>query len=66
MTSAIRKQIERSRLASKGGKRVDIYLSGDEVQALQAYQAALGLDHLTDAVRALIRPHIPKPGEPVF
>ena len=66
MTAAIRKQIQRSRLAYSGGKRLDLYLTKDEHEALDAFRMALNLPSLTDAVKALIEPFLPNPGEPPF
>ena len=54
MTATIRKQIQRSRLAYSGGKRLDLYLTKDEHEALDAFRMALNLPSLTDAVKALI------------
>jgi hypothetical protein len=56
----------RERLASEGGKRLDLYLTKEEAKALEAFRVACGLRNATDAVKALIEPHMPKPGEPAF
>jgi hypothetical protein len=66
MTATIRKQIQRSRLAHSGGKRLDLYLTKQEAEALEAFRVACGLRNATDVVKALIKPHMPKPGEPAF
>lgn len=66
MTATIRKQIQRSRLAHSGGKRLDIYLTKEEREALEAFRMATNLPSLTDAVKALIEPLMVKPGEPAF
>lgn len=64
MTATIRKQIQRSRLAHSGGKRLDLYLTKEESEALEAFRTALNLPSLTDAVKALIEPFLPSPAKP--
>jgi hypothetical protein len=66
VTATIRKQIQRSRLAHSGGKRLDLYLTKEEGETLEVFRVARGLPNATEAVKALIRPHMAKPGEPVF
>ena len=66
MTATIRKQIQRSRLAHSGGKRLDLYLTKEEGETLEAFRVARGLPNATEAVKALIEPHMTKPGEPIF
>lgn len=66
MTSTLRAQLARSRLVHSGGKRLDVYLTKDEHEALDAFRMALNLPSLTDAVKALIEPFLPSPGEPPF
>ena len=63
MTATIRKQIQRSRLAHSGGKRLDLYLTKEEREALEAFRMAMNLPSLTDAVKALIEPHIGRMGD---
>lgn len=57
MTAAIRKQIQRSHLKQGGGKRLDMYLSADELRALDSYRMAMGLRYPADAIKAMIRAH---------
>jgi hypothetical protein len=66
MTATIRKQIQRAHLKHNGGKRLDLYLTKEEGETLEAFRVARGLRTATDAVKALIEPHMAKPGEPVF
>ena len=66
MTATIRKQIQRAHLTHNGGKRLDLYLTKEEGETLEAFRVARGLRTATDAVKALIVPHMAKPGEPVF
>ena len=61
-----RKAIRRSILKQEGLHRIEVWLSDEEVNALRSFRMARGLSATTDAVRALIAPHIPKPGEPLF
>lgn len=63
MTATIRKQIQRSRLAHSGGKRLDLYLTKEEGETLEAFRVARGLRTATDAVKALIEPHIGRMGD---
>lgn len=56
MTATIRKQIQRSRLAHSGGKRLDLYLTKEEAEALEAFKVRGRHKNLTDAVKALIAP----------
>ena len=64
MTAAIRKQIQRSRLAHSGGKRLDLYLTKEEGETLEAFRVARGLPNATEAVKALIEPFLPNPAKP--
>jgi len=63
MTATIRKQIQRSRLAHSGGKRLDLYLTKEEGETLEAFRVARGLPNATEAVKALIEPHIGRLGD---
>lgn len=55
MTATIRKQMQRYRLSQGGGKRLDLYLSADELAALEAYRIAHGLTYPADAVKSLLK-----------
>lgn len=66
MTATIRKQIQRAHLKHNGGKRLDLYLTKEECQTLEAFKVRGRHSSLTDAVKALIEPHMTKPGEPAF
>lgn len=56
MTATIRKQIQRSRLTHSGGKRLDLYLTKEEAEALETFKVRGRHKNLTDAVKALIAP----------
>lgn len=56
MTATIRKQIQRAHLKHNGGKRLDLYLTKEECQALEAFKVRGRHASLTDAVKALIAP----------
>ena len=63
MTATIRKQIQRAHLKHNGGKRLDLYLTKEECGALEAFRTVRGLPSLTEAVKALIEPHIGRMGD---
>ncbi len=55
LTPTQRKQAQRSRLISGGGRRVEVHLTGDDLTALQGWAKAKGIDRLSDAVKEMIR-----------
>jgi len=61
-----RKAIRRSILKQEGLHRVEVWLNEEEISALRWFRVARGITTTTDAIRALIAPHLPKPGEPLF
>lgn len=52
--STLRKQAQRSRLTSGGGKRLDLALTGAEVEALTKWKTARGITRDVDAIKAMI------------
>lgn len=56
MTATIRKQIQRAHLKHNGGKRLDLYLTKEEAEALESFKARGRHASLTHAVKALIAP----------
>jgi len=63
LTATIRKQIQRAHLKHNGGKRLDLYLTKEEGETLEAFRVARGLPNATEAVKALIEPHIGRLGD---
>jgi hypothetical protein len=53
----------RERLASEGGKRLDLYLTKEEAEALEAFKVRGGHSSLTDAAKALIAPLAEREGD---
>jgi len=66
MTATLRTQLARSRQAQSGAKRVEVVLDADEQNALHWFRVARGLTSTSEAIKALIEPHILKPGEHPF
>lgn len=64
--STLRTQLQRSRLAHSGGKRLDVHLTAQEVEILDAYRMARGLPNITAAIKSLIEPHLARMGDPAF
>lgn len=54
LTPTQRKQAQRSRLTSGGGKRLDLPLTGAEVEALSKWKTARGITRDVDAIKEMI------------
>lgn len=63
---AVQKAARRGVLSAAGSKRVEVVLDAEEQSALHWFRYARGLNSTSEAIKALIKPHIPKPGESLF